>query len=811
MNLLGGFRYNNTDFFIHLNDVNNTETYTLLSTVHVEDRLGSLSGEEFKFPVLNRREQVKDNFNLGYVIECVRKHKKTGHILKYGNSNILGVVLDAIRYAKSYGFSKNQILTNCREIQDGAECVVFDAADANVQLNYETENGLYKYLRISAKNVVVELSKVSYNLKLKDLPLEELKSQRKNQYLVSMLEKIDYEALCRVLDMGWYKKDGCLLKDYQSIDSLEDFELKIMTPMVKEIVSAREAGRLFDVAIDTETTGFNICNLSESNPAKDHCVAIPICWEYGHSFVIFIDMEHFSNVDGSYVVNRLCELFENFSGEREVVYYEAVSSGGSGSSFGKACKACISRKSINVIGHNSGFDAKVFFDFKKKLYFNQDTLQMAFDISPDLVRGSKKLKVLTRYFFHSETPELSNILGKGNEDKYRYLEDREVAEIYGCADADFTLGCFYKLKELMDPQLFAWYQKQDMPLVNILAYSEYWGMMTYGDEVLKLARNTKKSIDILKQTVYSYVSVYVQYTNAVNALKAKYEAGLFGSEQEYLDAVSTIVPDKDAVYEFEFKPAQLKHVLFDIMKYPIKAYTKGKNPQVQLDKWVVNKLLADNLGDGEKPFRALQKDILVYGADYDEYLVLKKKNKKAAQSMVLISAEEFNRKRYPLALVIQKYSELNKEYTSYYKPIENENLESKIFKSYNMARIKTRRIANPGQTMKGSLKALVKAYDDDSYVLDFDMSQVEQRIMVSLSNYTEMIEKMRNPEKDAHTETASMVESKPPHKITKKERKAAKSVTFGKPFGLGLKKLCEKMFGDTTHVETIVGLQRQDM
>lgn len=179
--------------------------------------------------------------------------------------------------------------------------------------------------------------------------------------------------------------------------------------------------------------------------------------------------------------------------------------------------------------------------------------------------------------------------------------------------------------------------------------------------------------------------------------------------------------------------------------------------------------------------------------------------------MVLISAEEFNRKRYPLALVIQKYSELNKEYTSYYKPIESENLESKIFKSYNMARIKTRRIANPGQTMKGSLKALVKAYDDDSYVLDFDMSQVEQRIMVSLSHYTEMIEKMRNPEKDAHTETASMVESKPPHKITKKERKAAKSVTFGKPFGLGLKKLCEKMFDDTTHVETIVGLQRRDM
>lgn len=797
MNLLGEFKYNNTEFFIHLNDVNNTGTYTLVAAVHAEDRVRSLSGEESRYPVLRRREQLKDNFNPGYVVECVRKHKKTGRILKYGNSNVLGVVLDAIKYAKGYGFSKNEILTNYREVQDGVEIVVFDAADSSVQLNYELENGLYKYLRVSAKNITVELSKVSYNLQLKDLPLEELKSQKKTQYLVSMLEKIDYEALCRVLDMSWYKAGGRLLKDYQSITTLEDFEFRIMTPMVKKIVHAQEENVLFDVAIDTETTGFNVYNLSEDNPAKDHCVAIPICWEFGHGFVIFVDMEYFPNVDGTYVVDRLCELFENFSGEREVIYYEAAVQS-DGTVTREKHKALVNRAAINVIGHNSGFDARVFFDYKKKLYFNQDTLQMAFDISPDLVRGSKKLKVLTRYFFHSETPELSDVLGKGNEDKYKYLEDKEVAEIYGCADADFTLGCFYKLKEIMDPRLFEWYQKQDVPLVNILAYSEYWGMMTYGDEVLKLAKNTKESIEILKQTVYSYVGVYVQYTNEINALKAKYDAGMFGSEKEYQEAVAAVAPDKNAVYEFEFKPAQLKHVLFDIMKYPVKAYTKGKNPQVQLDKWVVGKLLMDNLGEDEKPFRELQRDVLVYGITWEEYQELKKKNKKAAQAMVLISAEEFNRKRYPLALVIQKYSELNKEYTSYYKPIESENLESKIFKSYNMARIKTRRIANPGQTMKGSLKALVKAYDDDSYVLDFDMSQVEQRIMVSLSHYTEMIEKMRNPEKDAHTETASMVESKPPHKITKKERKAAKSVTFGKPFGLGLKKLCEKMFDDTT-------------
>ena len=148
MNLLGEFKYNNTEFFIHLNDVNNTGTYTLVAAVHAEDRVRSLSGEESRYPVLRRREQLKDNFNPGYVVECVRKHKKTGRILKYGNSNVLGVVLDAIKYAKGYGFSKNEILTNYREVQDGVEIVVFDAADSSVQLNYELENGLYKYLRV---------------------------------------------------------------------------------------------------------------------------------------------------------------------------------------------------------------------------------------------------------------------------------------------------------------------------------------------------------------------------------------------------------------------------------------------------------------------------------------------------------------------------------------------------------------------------------------------------------------------------------------------------------------------------------------
>lgn len=58
---------------------------------------------------------------------------------------------------------------------------------------------------------------------------------------------------------------------------------------------------------------------------------------------------------------------------------------------------------------------------------------MAFDLNPQTVRGNSKLKLLTRKLFGHETPELTDILGRGNEDKYRYLVDEEVANIYGCA------------------------------------------------------------------------------------------------------------------------------------------------------------------------------------------------------------------------------------------------------------------------------------------------------------------------------------------------------------------------------------------
>lgn len=891
MNFLSKFTFNGATFFLHLNDTDSLETYSLLTTRHVEDRVASISGGESKYPelrsfadfdIFKKKKQKKikvdelglpvfsmedfqegENYSEGvgtanvatdgttatislndYLVESVCLRKKSGRVFKYGNSKIILAIINAIKGAKSYQFEKDNIVIDNKSFIDGKESISFSAMDENVRLSYKKVNGIYTELTMKFHNIEIDMQPVTFTLKVDKNKYTELESKPLEQYLVASLKRIDYETLCNFLDMSWYKENGVKKKNYNHISSKEDFELNIMTAMIKAIIAAHRKGEPFYVAIDTETTGLKVYNLSKDNPAKDHCVAIPICWKDDESYVIFTDMENFNNVDNQYVVDRLAELFENFKGEREIEYwdYEDETSENFNNNVGDMNsfvnhstgfnadaeldaddltmpfvsptttfnnsangprklvkkKLKFSRDWIQTIGHNSGFDARVFFDSKKKIYFDHDTLQMAFDICSELVRGSKGLKALTRYFFNAETPELSDILGKGNEDKYRYLEDLEVAEIYGCADGDFTRKLFFKLKHLMDPKLFYWYRKLDMPMINILAYSEYWGMDTYEDDVLELAKNCKESIEILKEAFYSYTGMYIGYSNKIKTIQAKASVGFYNSEEEIKEALANVQVNESDKYQFEFKPAALKHVLFDIMHYPILAYTDDSKTTIKLDKWVIDKLLKEKLGEGEKPFRELKKDILVAGTDYDEYLELKQTNPKAAASKVLISAEKFNKLKYPLALIIQKYSELNKEYTSYYKPIEKENLEGKIFKSYNMARIQTRRIANPGQTMKGNLKALVKAYGDDMYQVDFDMSQVEQRIMVSLSGFTELIEKMRDPENDAHTETASMVEGKAPYLVTVKERKKSKSVTFGKPFGLGLRKLCEKMFGDTT-------------
>lgn len=813
MNLSGNLKVGDEQFYLYWADTKSKETFVLFNKYHKEDRYRAEMGEPLQYPEIPSYYNLKAYCTPSYVEEILTRTKASGKIKVFNDSQIIETVLNTISFARNYQFSKQNIIKDdtVQALTDTLRS--FYGKDQTLFFSCEQTNNFFSELKIEYGDVSLELYKGT-GLNIKQFELTEIQKTRRKKILTKTIIDVDYQMLCDSSDMSWYQDGDIIKKDYQVIDNLPDFEYKIMYPLVMAIKEAQDNNQTLDVSLDTETSGLFVYNLSPDNEDKDHCVAVPISWKEETGSVIFTDMEFFNNVPNDYVAKRLGELFENFTGERTIKVYCPNKNSENElqhmNLFEDTVKEAtlnentiqyvtLKRKSINLIGHNVMFDKRVFIDLKKYFYFDNDTLQMAFDLNPKLVKGSNKLKTLTRKIFGHETPELSDILGKGNEDKYRYLRHKIVAMIYGCADGDYTLKLFHFLKKLMTKRMYYYYQRQDIPLLNILPRSEYYGMNTYADKVLELADNTLANIEKLKQFTYEYVGAFVDVYRQRAVLEAKKSSGFFINDEEYQKAIQDIKPDPKNKLEFEFKPAELRRVLFDILKYPIKAWTTGKKPQPKIDKYAMKKLVAVKRKEGEH-FNKLEKDVLVAGASEEEYEQLRASlnpsKQKKADDMVLISASKFNSLKYPLALVLQKYAEINKEYTGYYKPIKENNLEGKIFKSYSLARIETRRISNPAQTMKGSLKALVRSYTDDYYLVDFDMSQVEYRIMLSLSKHMIMVDRMKDPEKDYHTETASMVNAIPPHRVSKKIRKMAKGVSFGVPYGLGEMSLCETLFGE---------------
>lgn len=815
MYLAGRIKFDGEDYFLCWKDIKSAECFWVFSPYHKDDALNVAMGNPATQEVISSEFRLASFYNENYVLEIMKRLKVSGGVQTWGQPQILDIVLDTIMFAKSYKFANKDTQQNLVSQMVGSTRIDFKAQDNNLLLEYVQVDSYYRSFHVKRANIEIQLTEAPFKLKESVFTLTEADRLYRKRVLSKTIKDIDYNALCESLDMSWYKKDNVKVKDYRSIDNLRDFELQIMTPLVHAIIQAHSNSDKLDVAVDTETSGLNVYKLAKNNPDKDHVVAIPISWVDDAGFVIFTDMEHFANVNNDYVSARLGELFSKFSGQRTIEVWEpdeheyadnsinkmdlfGNANASSGSSSLNGCHKvtyAIEREWINLIGHNAMFDKKAFIDSDQYFYFDNDTMQMAFDISSKLIKGSNKLKVLTRRNFGHETPELTDILGKGNEDKYRFLTDREVAEIYGCADADYTRKLFPFLRKLMSDTMYERYQALDVPLLNILPRSEYYGLPIYEDKALALGDNVYKDIERLKEFAWEYVGAFVSVYKQRERLEAKKAAGLI-TDDEYNEIIGTIKPEQGAKYEFEFTPTELRSVVFDILKYPIISWTTSDHPQPKLDKYVMEKLIKMKRSEEDKSFNRLNKSILVTGADEQKYeKLLEKGDEKGAGKYELISASEFNKTKHPLALILRKYAELNKEYTAYFKPIKETNMEGKIFKSYSLARIETRRIQNAAQTMKGNLKALVHAYNDDYYLLDFDMSQVEYRIMLSLAGYMEMVERMKDPERDYHTETASLVNNIPAHKVDKKTRKNAKSVSFGVPYGLGDRSLCDKIFG----------------
>ncbi len=819
----GTLHYYGNEYYIVMDENKTRVTWFLISKYHVEDRMINVTGGEAKHPIISMLDLMRKTVDTNYIVEAVDRVKIKGTVSVFRGNDILTEVLRTVTYAQAYYFNPEFVYLRETAVRNGKLCQDFSGSDDKLTFAYRKRERMFDELRIETPTLQLDMnSRRSITLPTRTMNdvtqpvhFKEMLGSEKKKLKVLTVNSLDYAAMREILDMSWYENETGKLKDYGSVTNIKEFE-EMFDQIIAELYRCRSLGKKLLLGLDTETTGLIIYDLDKNNPDLDKLVAIPISWEDHQGRVIFIDMEYFPNVDLDYVLHRLRALIEDYAGDITIerrkawvreskpvpTLQSATSFAGPVSVSADIAPADIDpssiewqavgtykfdRDEVQLVGHNIMFDGRVFYHYGLTTKWHDDTLQMAFNLNPKVAKGSNKLKNLTRRIFGHETPELSDILGKGNEGMYRWIQDPQVAIIYGCADTDYTRLVYKHLEKITSEEMLKAYRKQDIRIMHPLFVSEYHGMQTNYNRLVERAEIVENDLEIIRQYIYNYVGAVVDYRNKVDNIEKKVKARLLSAE-EASEQIRALRPDPTKSHEFELKGSNIREIIYDVLGYPVKGWTNNeKKRERSVDKHAMRKLQAYKLKEAKN---VLTHDILSSDPRNKE---LSEGNK-----IVLIEADEVNKAMYPMAYLLSRYGELQKEWTSYYKPMREQQLEGKIFKGYSLARIETRRIMNPGQTMKGDLKALITPYSDDYYLADFDQSQVEYRIMASIAQFFEIIEKMSDPEKDYHTETAAMMNNIPAHTVTKKLRKETKGISFGVPYGLGEYRMCENLFGEVT-------------
>ena len=710
------------------------------------------------------------------------KGKTTG----YGDTNLISKVLSLLQTTQAdvLAITKNFIISDdgiTKELDYSNDTFVFKA---------KYNNTSYDMLFLSIGGYTLTLDTKVNKLPKKLPELVPVVDSRNKEVLIANLGlKTAAEAKIR-FDLSWYEKNGVKLKDYRAIKNNNEF-FTMIKDYLRCVVANEQLGKVTLTGVDTETTGLMTVFLSPDNPLRDHIVAIPFAWEDNKAYTIFVRMEYFSNMDIECIVDIFTKIFSRPDDFGDRIIEIDIDNE----------HFVFHRNSILTTGHNIIFDTRTFLVDGVDFFFDEDTQQLGFNLATDWSKGKNSLKAWTRRLFNHNTLELEDLYGKAHKDKYAYIEDEELALIYGCADADYSRLVFKELYSVTEPNLYYQYKKYDICLMHLYAIAEANGMPINTEEVRKLGLKVKEDIELLKTLVYRYAYKAIRNTNfdkMIEFVVSDSNKQLSKKDKDNLK-MQCDTADGFQEYRFRFVAGELKTLLYDILHYPIlKVSEKSKEPC--LDKFVLKKLMGYKL---DEPREALASDII-----------------SAQDGSVLISAKDFNQDKYPLARVLAKYGELNKEYTAYYKPIIENNLEGKMFQSFRTTSAATRRIINPLQTAKKELKKYYIAPPGKIFC-SFDASQIEYRHMASLA-YIHTKEKymkqypdtwkqklmktpianivamMHYPERDYHIETASMLNKIKQHLVTPSIRKEAKSVGFGIPYGLGVRSLCETMYGNIT-------------
>ena len=173
---------------------------------------------------------------------------------------------------------------------------------------------------------------------------------------------------------------------------------------------------------------------------------------------------------------------------------------------------------------------------------------------------------------------------------------------------------------------------------------------------------------------------------------------------------------------------------------------------------------------------------------------------KTAKGVVSTAAGTLEKVTHPTIELIRKIKQMNTILNTFITGfIENVYKDGKVHPFFSLTSTVTGRTASQRCNFQNiprdkRIKNFFKA-PDGYKVVQFDFAQAELRIMASFSKDVALTAAICNGA-DMHKEVASFMFDKPVDSITKEERQAAKSISFGTIYGIGPAKLAEEI-GDT--------------
>lgn len=693
-------------------------------------------------------------------------YKISGTATSIKPNQVIAHVITDLKLNPKYGYGDIDTLTVfMKDLKTGG---FFDLIDSNAI--DATQDTVYHRLEINAQiSIEILTAKSGFDSvkKIRNLEYQEFTEKDNRKSDLAVYTKSGrvrtLEELKEIYDLTWILDENSNLKrDYRSVRTKE---------ALAEVLAGIQTHKVISFDLETSGTDFYYYMKNWPEEKQPKIMGIGISWEEGTARYIPLVSNKFDCLPYKETIDIIFSLL-----------------------VGKKLQG-----------------ANLMFDFGVAYYFGYcftccfDVMQAEFDIDPTGSRGHKKLKEITRYYVGWETLELDEVLGGPVDGRLIADLDEEVICIYGCSDVDTVWSVRKHQEPYLKGKELPW--KIDMKMIPIIAIEDFYGNKMDMNVWAVLNDINKRDKENVERTIWEYLEYKVAWKTVYNMFKANYNQDL--SDAEILEVLETQPEIRVSSLELLMKGkgknrkrlqlSSSKDLLFifsEILNYPLYQDFKGK---ISLDDDYLFKLTKVK---AKTPEVFLKEDLMSVSTTMDIPWV----KDLADDEKTILSKKDLEECAYPFAIMLREWRKLEKRDNSFLAPIGERAVDGWYNQNTSMTAADTARFINPTQTLQGYMKKLDVAYGPDRYFVQFDLAQIEFRVMIgnavrywkmyckTLPNDSDfdvlrekdisyLIDRLNVWWTDYHREGGSVLLGVAPAKMTKKERSRVKGPHFAVPYG----------------------------